>query len=260
MIKLKTKLLKNTLGKFAPGVCTVVLLGGYSLAGLAASAAVPNMSGFWASSYEGQPSAGAQELIDKLPADAVFIDDAGLGELGEGDFGGLVISERALKEISEYDFNSELAPETSCTAPSVTFYMQAPFPFEIHQGRDIVAFKIEYFDAYRLVFMDGREHPPADAPHSKSGHSVGHWEGDELVVDTTHISPATFMNNGFMHSENIHMLERFKLSEDGKTLWSTEVLEDPEVFSGLAARFVTWQFVPEEYVYPYECNPGFWEE
>lgn len=251
---------KNSLFKQVTFTLLGISCASYSLVSLGASESRPDFSGFWASSYQSEPSPEAQALLDKLPLDAVFVDDAGPGELGEGDFSGLVLSNRALNEIEEYSFASELSRETACTAPSVAFYMQAPFPFEIHQGRDIIAFKVEYYDAYRLVFMDGRDHPPADAPLSISGHSVGHWEGDELVVDTTHITPATFMNNGFMHSENLHMVERFKLSEDGQTLMSTEVFDDPEIFSGLAARFVSWKLVPGEYIYSYDCNPGFWED
>jgi hypothetical protein len=107
------------------------------------------------------------------------------------------------------------------------------------------------------VFLDGRAHPPADAPHTKSGHSIGHWEGDTLVVDTTHISSATFTNNGLNHSDNIHMVERFKMSPDGATLWATQVYDDPEIFAGLGARYMSWRKVPGEYLYPYECDPRY---
>jgi len=135
--------------------------------------------------------------------------------------------------------------------------MQAPFPMEIYQGRDLIVFKMEYYDMYRVIFLDGREHPPSDAPHSKSGHSVGRWDGDSLIVDTTHISSATFMNNGFDHSDDIHMVERFAMSPDRKTLWLTQTYEDPSVFEGVAARYMAWNARPGDYVYPYECDPGY---
>jgi hypothetical protein len=88
---------------------------------------------------------------------------------------------------------------------------------------------------------------------------VGHWEGDELVVDTTHIAAGSFMNNGFNHSDNIHLTERFKLSADGQTLFLTQVTEDPEVFAGKAARYMSWR-KSEGYVFPYECDPNFADE
>ena len=141
--------------------------------------------------------------------------------------------------------------------PSVVFYMQAPFPMEVYQGRDLIVFKMEYFDMYRVVFLDGRAHPPDSAPHSKSGFSTGRWDGDTLVVDTSHIEPGTFMNNGFSHSAHIKLNERFRVSPDGKTLWLTQLYEDPETFDGVAARYMAWTRKPGEFVFPYECDPSY---
>lgn len=228
-----------------------------SLCAPLACAQTPNLNGFW--NAQPRPSPEGQVLLDKLPEGAVFINDAGAGELGEGDFSGLQLSDAAKAEVANYDFAGELTAEFACAAPSVAFYMQAPFPMEIHQDEHLIVMRMEYYDQVRLIFLDGREHPPADVPHSKSGHSVGHWEGDELVVDTTHIAAGSFMNNGFNHSENIRLTERFKLSPDGNTLFLTQVTEDPEVFSGKAARYMSWG-KGEGYVYPYECDPNFAEE
>ena len=128
---------------------------------------------------------------------------------------------------------------------------------EVYQGRDLIVLKMEYFDMYRVIFLDGRSHPPAEAPHSKSGHSIGHWDGDTLVVDTTLISAGTFMNNGFDSSEAMHLTERFRLSPDGSTLWLTQLYDDPDTFDGLAARYMAFTRKPGEYVYPYECDPSY---
>jgi hypothetical protein len=236
-------------------LCTLVL--GALAAGGAAQANEPDLSGFWAVRFEGIPS--GQPLLDELPEGTVLIDDAGGGELAEGDFAGLRLTERALAQVRAYDPRDELRRENACVPPSVVFYKQAPFPMEIHQGRDMIVFQMEYFDMYRIIFLDGREPPPADAPHTKSGFSVGRWEGDTLVVETTHIAPGTFMNNGFDHSENIRMTERFRLSPDGNALWLTQLYEDPEVFEGPAARYMAWNRRPGDYVYPYDCDPNWLE-
>jgi hypothetical protein len=105
--------------------------------------------------------------------------------------------------------------------------------------------------------MDGRGHPPADAPHSKMGHSTGRWEGDELVIDTTHIAPSTITNNGLEHSAEIHMVERYKLAADGRRLAATQWFEDPAVLDNNGARFIEWARQDGQYVYPYECDPAF---
>jgi hypothetical protein len=217
-------------------------------------AQAPDLNGFWNAQLV--PAPEGQMLLDKLPPDAVFINDAGAGELGEGEYSGLQLSDEAKAEVENYDFAVELTREFACAAPSVAFYMQAPFPMEIHQDDNLIVFRMEYYDQVRLIHLDGREHPPADVPHSKSGHSVGHWEGDELVVDTTHIAAGSFMNNGFNHSDDIRLSERFKLSADGQTLFLTQVTEDPEVFAGKAARYMSWR-KGQGYVFPYDCDPNF---
>jgi hypothetical protein len=219
------------------------------------AADAPDIVGFWTVRFEQEPS--GTELFAKIPDDAVFVNDAGGGELAEGDYGGLKLTAAALEEIRNYNFDYEFSPEYSCQAPTAAFYMQAPFPMEIDQGRDLIVIRMEYFDMVRIVFLDGREHPGPDHPHTRNGYSTGHWEGDELVVETTHMQSGTFMNNGFNHSEDIHMSERFKVSADGTTLWLIQMYEDPAVFEGMAARYMAWRREPGEHIYPYDCDPSF---
>lgn len=144
-----------------------------------------------------------------------------------------------------------------CAAPSMVYSLQGPFPFEIHQTGELIVFRHEYFDQVRLVFMDGRAHLPADAPHSKVGHSLGHWDGDELVIDTTHLASATITNNGLDHSDAVHMVERYKLSADGTRLMATQWFEDPQVLDNNGARYIEWERKPGQYVFPYDCDPAF---
>ena len=214
------------------------------------------LSGFWTVQFAG---ATDTSLIDDLPEGTLLIDDSGGGELAEGDFGGLRLSERALAEVESYDYAAELEVANACISPSVAFYMQAPFPMEVHAGRDLIVFRMEYFDHVRVVFMDGRPHPPADVPHTLSGHSVGRWEGDVLVVETTHIAPGTFMNNGFNHTRDIRLTERFKVSDDGQSLIATQLYSDPDTFSGLAARSMAWSKREGEHIFPYDCDPSYGE-
>jgi hypothetical protein len=221
----------------------------------AAADGVPDLSGVWKVKFERQPSGRA--LIDELPKDAVLIDDAGGGELAAGDYAGLKLTPSALEQIKHYDYADELKRENTCVPPSVAFYMQAPFPMRIHQGRDLIVLQMEFFDMFRIIHLDETQHPPPDAPHFKSGHSIGHFEGDTLVVDTTNIEPGTFMNNGFDHSEHMHIVERFRLSPDGQTLWLTQLYDDPETFEGKAARYMAWTRDPGGVIYPYECDPSY---
>jgi hypothetical protein len=215
----------------------------------------PDLSGFWSLDASKHPDDPA--LLAKLPPDTVLLDDTGISEFPGGEFGGLKVKPDALAKAKTWRPEDEMTLSRVCAAPSIIYAIQGPFPFEIHQTPDLIVFKYEYFDQVRLIFMDGRKHPPADAPHSKTGHSTGHWEDNELVVDTTHLAPATITNNGLDHSEAVHMVERYKLGADGTTLMATQWFEDRDVLDNNGARFIQWKKKAGSYVFPYDCDPSF---
>ncbi|BBC72123.1 conserved hypothetical protein [Altererythrobacter sp. B11] len=217
--------------------------------------APPDLEGFWAPVFDmGDPD---PKMVAELPADTVIIADSGVAEFPRMEFGGLKLTPQALEHAKSWQPTDDMTLDRVCVPPSIVYSVQGPFPFEVHQTKDLIAFKYEYFDQVRLIFMDGRGHPPADAPHSKMGHSIGHWEGDELVVDTTHIAPSTITNNGLDHTADVHMVERYRLSPDGKKLMAMQWFSDPEVLENNGARWIEWDRRPGQYVFPYECDPSF---
>jgi len=217
--------------------------------------AEPDLRGFWNLSFGSeQPPA---DLIAKLPANTVVIEDTGVVEFPKDEYGGLKMKPEALAKATAWQPEDDMLVSRVCLAPSIVYALQGPFPFEVYQTPDLIVLKYEYFDQVRLIHMDGRGHPPADAPHSKMGHSIGRWDGDELVIDTTHIAASTITNNGLDHSDKIHMVERYRLSEDGKSILATQWFEDPEVLENNGARYIKWTRQTGQYVYPYECDPSF---
>lgn len=217
--------------------------------------AEPDLRGFWNLSFGAeQPPA---DLIAKLPANTVVIEDTGVVEFPKDEYGGLKMKPEALAKATAWQPEDDMLVSRVCLAPSIVYALQGPFPFEVYQTPDLIVLKYEYFDQVRLIHMDGRGHPPADAPHSKMGHSIGRWDGDELVIDTTHIAASTITNNGLDHSDKIHMVERYRLSEDGKSILATQWFEDPEVLDNNGARYIKWTRQTGQYVYPYECDPSF---
>jgi hypothetical protein len=111
----------------------------------------------------------------------------------------------------------------------------------------------------RVIFTDGRKHMGPDAPHTKTGDSIGHWEGDQLVVETIHLKEATITNNGLSHSDKVRVTERFRLSPDGKKLIASQEFEDPEMLQNKGVRFITWNRVEGDHVHAYDCDPSFAE-
>ena len=81
----------------------------------------------------------------------------------------------------------------------------------------------------REIYTDGRLHP-ADALPSKKGHSIGHWEGKTLIVDTCCFKDDTRFPGGGAHSDAMHITERI-WSPDGHSLKDAIVVEDPKVFT-----------------------------
>ena len=238
---------------FAALAAVVVLMAPPARAA-ARAPAHPDLSGFWELAADTPPDPG---LTAKVAPGTVMLHDTGATELPRGDFGGLQLKPAAVAAAKAWDPKQDLTVAKACSPPSIIYAMQGPFPMEVYQGTELVVFKLEYYDMVRIIFLDGRPHPPADAPHSKTGHSIGHWEGDTLVVDTTHLESATLTNNGLSHSDDVHVVERFKLGADGKTLLSTQEFDDPAVLDNKGARFIAWRKKPGEYVYPYDCNPSF---
>jgi hypothetical protein len=227
--------------------------------GSAQPASDHGIGGFWMVSFAPmpplrEPSATEAEMIDALANDAVLLADSGLVEFPLGEYGGLDIHDSLVEQAKSFDPLAQASVSTTCLAPGLTYSMQGPFPIEIFEGRDLMVIKMEYFDIVRIIFMNETEHPD-DWPTSVAGHSIGRWEGDTLVVDTAKMRSGTLFNNGVDHTQDIHLVERFRLA-DANTLVMTQQFTDPGSFSGTAARILTFNR-GNDHVYPYDCDPAY---
>jgi hypothetical protein len=246
------------LHKRAGGVAVAFAMGvlcGQQL--LAAEAARPNLSGFWMLA-SGKPIEDPA-LKAKISPGAVILADTGAVEFGIMEFGGLKLTPAAEAAAKAWKIEDDMTISASCRIPSIVYAMQGPFPIEIFQGTEMTVIRLEYFDMARIIFTDGRKHLPEGAPLTKTGDSIGRWEGDTLVVDTIHLKEATITNNGLSHSDKIRVIERFKLSADGKKLLATQEFEDPVMLQNKGVRFITWNRVEGDHVHAYDCDPSFAE-
>jgi hypothetical protein len=109
-------------------------------------------------------------------------------------------------------------------APALMLY---PVATTITVQRDRVVMDIDWMDAERTVYLDGRAHPPASQTFLQ-GHSVGRWEGKTLIVDTTNFKDHPIgLSLTMPASTQKHLTERFTLADDSKTLIYSGVMEDP---------------------------------
>jgi hypothetical protein len=129
--------------------------------------------------------------------------------------------------------NDEPATESAnCLPPGMPTIMFQPYDVEFLFTPGRVTIIQEAYMQVRRVFTDGRGHP-ADLDPTFNGHSIGHWEGDTLVVDTAglgHKTPLGF--NRLQHGPNLHVVERIRLTapdklEDQMTLTDPDVLAKP---------------------------------
>jgi hypothetical protein len=132
--------------------------------------------------------------------------------------------------------------------------MSTPFPFQIFQMPDRVLFVFEgATHTWRAVYTDGRKHP-ADPNPTYLGDSVGHWEGDTLVVDVVGFNDRTWLDQeGHPHSEQLHVTERYTRT-DLDTLQYSVTIEDPIAYTKpwTTSFWIPW--VPGAELLEYVCN------
>ena len=126
-------------------------------------------------------------------------------------------------------------------------------PFKILTMRGTVVILYEYQTTYRQIFMDGRELPKDPNP-TWMGYSVGKWDGDTLVVDTTGFNGRVPLSGGRLpHSDALHIIERFRRRDFGH-LEVQFTIEDPKIYAK------PWTIKQEHYLLPntelleYICN------
>jgi hypothetical protein len=97
--------------------------------------------------------------------------------------------------------------------------------FQAVQDKNSIVFAWDTAGSTRIIYTDNRQHVPANM-RLYQGDSVGHWEGDTLVVDTTSQAAGWWDANGAVHSDQTHVVEKFT-AKDANTIAYEAVVEDP---------------------------------
>mgnify|MGYP006272605117 CR=1 FL=1 len=149
-----------------------------------------------------------------------------------GDYLGLPINDNARAFAEAWDPSRLTVPEHQCRAHSAPYILRGPLNMRIWDERNpetqqVVAVHVDIsnFQQRRTIWMDGRPHPSPLAEHTWMGFSTGRWEGDTLVVTTTHIKQMWHRRNGLPQSDRTRLTERFTLH--GPVLTYVTVTEDP---------------------------------
>jgi|SRR6185312_17163773 len=126
--------------------------------------------------------------------------------------------------------NGKDAPGARCMPRGIT-NAGALFPWRIVQTPTLLVMLFEDdIPSHRQVFLDGRGHPK-DMDPKWMGHSVGHWEGDTLVIDTVGFDDRSWLTaQGHPHTEKMHVVERFRRPDLGH-LEIEFTIDDPATYS-----------------------------
>jgi len=128
------------------------------------------------------------------------------------------------------------APDASsqCYPNGVPRVMTSPYPLQIIHSPGMINMLIEVGHGVRQIHMDGKP-PPPNTRHTFNGYSVGHWEGDTLVIVTTHRNDRTVIDQtNLSHGSQLKVTERYTKFVDkygGLNFRDTMTIEDPEYYS-----------------------------
>jgi len=188
----------------------------------------PDLNGIWqtlnTANWDLQDHAARIGPVTELGA--AFSVPAGQGVVEGNEIPYLPDAAAKKKENAEKWLSSD--PEVKCYLPGVPRATYMPYPFQIFQTKDTILIAYEFAGATRTIYMSSKEKSPSD---TWMGWSVGHWEGDTLVVDVTSFNDQTWFDRaGNFHSDALHVVERY--TPMGKDAIDYEVtIEDPNVFS-----------------------------
>jgi hypothetical protein len=206
----------------------------------------PDLSGIWQVVAEPRPPGGLfglgespnvkyfRDILSDFPADQRPLTPFG--------------AELLRKNTAAGAFN----PTLNCLPDGVPHANVLPEPFKIVHSTGVIVVLYEVETTFRQIFMDGRK-PPVDPSPTWQGYSVGRWEGDTLVVDTSGFNDMSWLDKrGTGHTEEMRVEERFRRRDYGH-LDLTITVTDPKVFTQPIRYSVVEELLPDTDVFEHYC-------
>jgi hypothetical protein len=144
-----------------------------------------------------------------------------------------------------------------CYPAGMPVIMTRVWPIAMVQLPTVIYMVSGFENAFREIYLDGRPHMDPDlVVPSFNGESIGHWEGDTLVVDTTAFTPEHHtIDTGVPISDQFHMVERMRLQNGGKSLEIAYTMTDPKMWEGEWKSTKWWKRVDDQDIVEVECTP-----
>ena len=199
-----------------------------------------NLVGYWAPIFH-------EDFDERIPGPPI------------GDYLGLPINDAARLRAQSWDASLLSSPEHQCKPHPSTYGFRGVGTLRIWETRDPktqalvkINTQIEWQEQRREIWLDGRPHPPEYARHTWQGFSTGHFEGDTLVVETTHLKAGWIRRNGLPLSDRATMTDRFY--RHGDLITHVMMIEDPVYLTEPLVKTNGFQLMPAGTINPYPCE------
>ena len=175
-----------------------------------------------------------------------------------GDYLGIPINEAARLRAESWDASIQTLPEWQCRPHSADYIWRGPSNLRISKevdpvSRETTAFHAEWLRSVdRAIYLDGRPHPPADAPHTWAGFSTAKWNGDMLTVTVTHLKEGYLRRNGLPRSDKATLTEHW--IRNGDLLTVMTIINDPVYLTEPFVRTTDYELDLRQQVPPYPCG------
>jgi len=145
----------------------------------------------------------------------------------------------------------------ACYPPGMPRYMTRVWPFQIIQTPKVIIMIVGLMNRVRWIYLDGRPHTdPEVSELTFNGDSLGHWEGDTLVVETVNFEPSHhWMQAGVPLSDKMKIIERIKML-DAATFEIQSTFTDPENWEGEWKTTKRYDLAEEREITENHCLPN----
>lgn len=223
--------------------CLIVILSMTGACGALQAVAQGILVGYWDPIYD-------EDVDERIPGP------------NANDYAGLPISEAARMRADAWDPSILTVPEHQCIPHPSTYGFRGVGSLRIWEDREPetekvlqIETQIAWQSQHRHIYMENPPpHPPEYAPHTWQGFSVGHWEGDVLVVHTDQLKAGWIRRNGLPLTDRASMVDRFY--RHGNLLTHVSIVSDPVYLTEPLIKSNGFLYVPNGVMIPYPCRPA----
>jgi hypothetical protein len=162
----------------------------------------------------------------------------------------LPLTAAARSKVAAWDLVNDSVTK-GCAPVGMPAIMDNPYPLEFVRKGNVILLRMEIYDAVRTIHIGTVEREALQ--RNPFGRSIGHWEGDTLVVATDGITWSYFDHLGTPLSPATHIVERFSPTADGSRLQYKMIVNDPVNLKQPMELTRSWMARANESVKPYEC-------